>query len=455
MTPAINLQATSVQSDYVDLLWSNGENQTSVQVQRRTGTGNWANISTALPATTTTFTDANASPSSSYEYRIKSSNADGSVYSEAISVVTPSGIADTPPNLRADNITNSSVRVLWDTVQDADFYRIRYKKVLVTAWNSSGAISHPTAFSDLSGLESDVTYQVQVRSENAFGNSPWSSSFEFKTALGLPSAATNLNFTNVAPESLTLNWTNNGGQTSIIVQRKTGTGTWANITGALASNTTTINDSGLTPSTEYYYRIRSSNGSGTVYSSAEAVITDQEVISSIVLSSPSKDYKSISLSWTEVAGAVGYRLHMSKAGVSQGYVYPTVEQTAFTYTNLDFNTAYSFYIEAQDSSGAWYVTSNTVNVSTDPYPTSLAVSPTYINVNQPAGDFKVELLSNENWAVTSNPSWVSFSGISGNGDDIFTVLYEANNTGSERTGYITLTEGVSGASVQIQVVQDN
>lgn len=636
--PAFNLQATSIEFDAVELLWEIGQHHTSNQVQRREGTGSWMNISTSLPANSTTYVDTTVAPSTSYEYRVKSSNTTGSVYSQGVAVSTPSGIADTPPNLRAENITNNSTTILWNTVQDAENYRIRYKKASVTSWITSAAIAHPTSTLDILNLESEVTYQVQVRSENAFGNSAWSTSIEIQTLLGLPSPATNLNFANVAPESLTLNWTNNGGQTSIIVQRKTGTGSWVNITGVLAGTATTFSDSGLTPSTEYAYRIRSSNSAGTVYSSAESVITeqglpyspnnfrhtdltstsvrvlwdavdnaneyvvrykkstdtswatgswatqlfrdfsgltpdtsyqfsvksrnsygespwsafiqfstvesaptaatglnftnvltnsitvnwtnglyhtsvqvqrkqgsagswvnassamsasttsfvdsglspnteyyyriksantygivysaeipqttDQEVVSAIALSSPSKDYKSISLAWTEASGAVGYRLHMTEAGVSKGYIYPEAGEKNHTYTELNYDTQFSFYIEAQDSSGNWYGKSNTLTVSTDTYPTSLAISPAYIALDQASGDFKTELLSNQNWSITEQPSWLTISGASNNGDDIFTVFYDANNSGVERTGYITVTEDISGNSVTMQLVQE-
>lgn len=544
LAPAINLQATSVESDAVELLWENGEHHSSVQVQRREGTGNWANISTALSVSTTTFADLTVAPSTPYVFRIKSSNASGSVYSEPITVETPSGIAPVPPNIRAENITNNSATILWDVVQDAVSYRIRYKKATVTGWITGNAVSHPTNSVDISSLEPEVTYQIQLRSENSFGNSVWSTSFEFETLLGLPNPATNLHFTKIETESFVLNWVNNGGQTSVFVQQMDANGNWQNITSALDGNTETHDISQRTPSTEYTFRIRSVNSAGTVYSSAESVITEQGIADTpnnlrhsnltsnsvrvlwdsvddadeyvvrykksidtswstgpwatsifkdfsnltpdtsyqfavksrniygesvwspfiqittvaatgIVLSSSSHDYKSISLAWTKPYDVTGYRLHMTKAGVSHGYVYPTAEKTVYTYTELDPDTFYEFYIEAQNSSGVWYGTSNTVNVQTNSFPTSLAASPSFINLGQPANDIKVELLSNSTWSVTSSPAWVSFSGLSGNGDDIFTVQYEANNSGAERTGEIVITEGGSGSTVSIQLIQEN
>ena len=86
-----------------------------------------------------------------------------------------------------------------------------------------------------------------------------------------PSAPTSLTATAVSSSQIDLAWTDTSGvETGFKVERKTGAGgSWAQIA-TTGANATTFQNTGLTPSTLYYYRVRASNAAGNSGYSNEA-----------------------------------------------------------------------------------------------------------------------------------------------------------------------------------------
>jgi hypothetical protein len=92
---------------------------------------------------------------------------------------------------------------------------------------------------------------------------------------------TNVNFTNAVTttgtspsSSLTVNWNDNAtNETNYVVERSTD-GTNFTVIATLGANATSYNEVGLTPNTQYYYRIKATNASeSSVYTSNTSVTT--------------------------------------------------------------------------------------------------------------------------------------------------------------------------------------
>lgn len=72
----------------------------------------------------------------------------------------------------------------------------------------------------------------------------------------LPNAATNLGFTSVTSTGMTLNWTDNStDEVGFAVYKSTDGGTTYNFSSLVAANTTSSVQTGLTPSTSYFWRV--------------------------------------------------------------------------------------------------------------------------------------------------------------------------------------------------------
>lgn len=79
--------------------------------------------------------------------------------------------------------------------------------------------------------------------------------------------------------------------------------------------------------------------------------------------------------------------------------------------------------------------------------TTLDVSPSVINDSDGfGGSFTITVTSNTTWNVTDNRSWISFSGNSNSNNDTFNVILSLNDTGSTRSGTVTVFT-TSGSSI--------
>src|SRR5262249_41108337 len=97
-------------------------------------------------------------------------------------------------------------------------------------------------------------------------------SWTFRNDAGV-SAPAGLTATATSGTQVSLSWAGSAGATSYLIERKTGaTGVYAPV-GSTAAGVTTYADSGLSPGTEYVYRVRAANGPLVSDYSNEASVT--------------------------------------------------------------------------------------------------------------------------------------------------------------------------------------
>jgi titin len=91
-----------------------------------------------------------------------------------------------------------------------------------------------------------------------------------------PAAPSGLAATPISTSQINLNWTDNANnETGFEIERKTGAGGTYSFVGGTGANVTSFPDSGLSPNTTYFYRVRAINTGGNSAFSPEASATTQ------------------------------------------------------------------------------------------------------------------------------------------------------------------------------------
>lgn len=181
---------------------------------------------------------------------------------------------------------------------------------------------------------------------------------------------TNLNFTNAvttitpAASSLTVNWSDNAAnETNYIVERSTD-GTTFSVIATLGANTTTYNDTGLTPNTPYYYRVKATNATeSSVYTSNVSVATPPipSAPTKAVNPIPANNNTNVELSsgnlllkWTGSSNTTTYTVYFGTDPLNLNNIatVPYSATPSYQLSSLNTTTNYYWRIDASNSLGS-------------------------------------------------------------------------------------------------------
>src|SRR5205814_1132403 len=166
------------------------------------------------------------------------------------------------------------------------------------------------------------------------------------------SAPTNLTIGTVTSTSVALSWGDSStGETSYLIERKTGAGgTYAQI-GSAAAGATSYTDSSAAAGTNYYYRVRAFPSPSTYGPySAEASTTTYAATPTGVSASDATFFDHVHITWNAAAGAASYQLFRSTTNDSStaGLLAPS-NTTSFDDTGATGGTIYYYFVAAGDS----------------------------------------------------------------------------------------------------------
>lgn len=98
-----------------------------------------------------------------------------------------------------------------------------------------------------------------------------------------------------------------------------------------------------------------------------------------------------------------------------------------------------------------------LNIGFGAIQSALTASPSTINFGRYAGTLTFEIVTNVDWTITENVSWLSLDVTSGSGTTTVTATLTENTTGANRTGTVSIDEiaGGNGLSDVVSIVQLN
>jgi hypothetical protein len=220
---------------------------------------------------------------------------------------------------------------------------------------------------DFTGLTPGITYYFQVAAFNLGGSSAWSAPWTETTIAppAAPAAPSDLSTTNVTETSLALNWVNNESVNPVdgfTVQIATDSGFSVGLQEfTVAGNVTSLDFTGLTPSTTYYFQVNAFNLGGTSAWSAPWMettlatpVTPPAAPSNLVISSQTQS--SLTLAWMDNSSTEdGFRVQIATdKNFTQNFrtVDVAADVTSYQFTLLAPNTKYYMQVAAFNVAGA-------------------------------------------------------------------------------------------------------
>src|SRR5437588_4438936 len=203
-----------------------------------------------------------------------------------------------------------------------------------------------------------------------------------------PSAPTSLAAAAASATQINLSWiasTDNVGVTGYRVERCQSAGC-SNFAQIAAPVGTTFNDTGLTASTSYSYRVRATDAAGNLstYSNIASASTPAPpdttppTVPTNLTASAASDTR-INLSWTastDSVGVTGYMVERCQGAACSNFAQIAVPAgTTFSDMGLTASTSYSYRVRATDAAGNLSSYSSTGTASTAAGPISVAITP--------------------------------------------------------------------------------
>jgi hypothetical protein len=372
-----NLTATNITKNSVLLHWTdNSNNEEGFRIYRSLTPATGYTQVAVLAPNSSQYTNSQLNPATTYYYRILAYNEDGnSDYSNELSITT---LALQPPlapsNLKATIVNKNSINIEWtdnSTIEDGFYvYRSLTSGTGYTLVTTLGAnINHYTNYE----LNPSTTYFYRIRAYNEDGYSAYSNEISVMTLSPQPPPVPDsLQSTAVTKKSVTLEWIDDSGyEEGFIILRSLTSGTGYAVIDSVDADAVTYTDSGLNPSTSYYYVIVAFNEYGnSAYSDELDIITLDPVppLAPSDLKSTIISKKSVTLAWSDNSnnenGFIVLRSLLSKNNfITAATLNPNT--TVYTDYGLLPDISYSYIVFAFNEDGN-SGNSNILNVKTFP-----------------------------------------------------------------------------------------
>jgi hypothetical protein len=290
------------------------------------------------------------------------SHNNGLVNNATFDSVSVTGTLGTPPpsynglpapdGLTAALGAGTAINLSWNAVDGATGYALDRSRNGID-WNQIATTAASiTSYSD-PGLDGAHRYFYQVSALDATGRSVPS---DPANLVNRPSAPFNVTVTTLAPDRLMLDWRTVSGDTGYRIDRSTD-GVNFSAVGTVAPHVPSFINTGLSPTTTYFYRIVALSPAGD--SPSSAVVSN---VSGLAFTEIASDH--ITLHWNP-AGGVSYRIQRS----TDGQTYSdraTVTTTSYTDTSVQSATPYYYRVALRNAGSQTIGSSSVIYTATAP-----------------------------------------------------------------------------------------
>jgi len=317
-----NLSCKITGANSIDVSWdNNSSNPSKLLLQRKKSGDSGYSTVAELSGSTTSYRDIfDLLHNTTYYYRLVAYDSENNMETSgecSIKTVPPAA-----PTLLNLTVESSSIRLNWrnNAPSDQEFsFRIE-RKVDNGAYTQLATVdSDKTTYLDEDNIYSGHTYSYRVCAFNPIGYSAYTN--EVSTTTEEITAPDFLEVTAKSSTELELNWSypENISIRTIIERKKGADGAWSIITSTpLASNVTRYVDSGLSPNTQYFYRVRAaspynSNVYSRPYPNNDIGIGEYTKLGTISLFGYASAFNEINLYWTGVDNVTQYIIERKSA----------------------------------------------------------------------------------------------------------------------------------------------
>ncbi len=327
----------------------------------------------------TTYTVSGLTAGNTYYYRVRATNAGGtSGNSNTISVTMLPATPAAPVATAATNITQTSFDANWNASAGADGYYLDVATDssftnMVSGYDNLN-VGNVTTYS-VTGLTANTDYFYRVRAFNTGGTSGNSNVIDVTTLADIPSAPVATAATNISQTTFDANWNSVSGADGYYLDVATDSSFTNMVSGydnLNVGSVLTYTVSGLTPETEYFYRVRAYNSGGTSGNSNVISVTTlpNNPGAPVATAATNITQTSFDANWQAVSGAIGYYLDVATdngfSNMVPGYDNLNVGNvTTWPVTGLTPNTNYFYRVRAENSGGI-SGNSNVISVTTLP-----------------------------------------------------------------------------------------
>lgn len=367
--PPTALQATVLSPTQASLTWQapSGELE-QYYIYRSTVTGSGYALIDSVDHPTTAYSDNSLMPETRYFYVVSASNIWGeSPFSNEDSVDTPGIIPSAPGSILAQGISESRIDLSWKSSRFAEKYRVFRSLTSGAGYALIDSVNAPdSSYSDL-GLDPNTEYFYQITAQNIWGESAPSEEVSATTGnSGAPSAPEELTVNPVSTTELRLEWlaSTSGNPLCYRIFRSETPGSGFIAVDSVNHPQTVYINAGLSPSTQYFYRVSALNEFGESPASAEANATTfgaptvPEGLTAIAISAGQID-----LGWDVSSGEpVRYQIFRSLSSGGGFALIDSVDHPLNNYADSTLNELTTYYYKVA-ALNQWGVSAQTAEVT--------------------------------------------------------------------------------------------